>query len=120
MIIPVTTFPLFKLPIHLSYILYLSTFSPTLGILYFSAAIKLCRMLRVRPSILLHSVDFLGKDDNIEELMFFPAMKLPRAKKLEIIAKTIEILRQHYRVVTMEEHAKTLLEASTWPVYGIR
>lgn len=120
MIIPVTTFPVLKLPIHLSYILYLSTFNPVLGTLYFSAAIKLCRMLRVRPSILFHSVDFLGKDDNIEELMFFPAMKLSSAKKLEIIAKTIEILRRHYRVVTMKEHAETMLEASTWPVFGIR
>ncbi|MBL8116423.1 MAG: polysaccharide deacetylase family protein [Anaerolineae bacterium] len=120
MVIPVTTFPIFKMPIHLSYILYLSLISPALGIFYFETAIRLCRKLRVRPSILLHPLDFIGQDDGIEELKFFPAMKLSHTTKLEIISKTMAILKRYYRVVTMEEHARTLLESSTWPVYGIR
>lgn len=120
MIIPVTTFPILKLPIHLSYVLYLSAISPMLGVAYFSAAISICRLLRVRPSILLHPLDFLGKDDNIEELAFFPGMSLTHQKKLEVVGKTLDILKKHYRVVTMEEHARTVLEASTWPVYGLR
>lgn len=120
MIIPVTTFPIIKIPIHLSYIHYLSTFSPSLAMSYYAAAIRLCRLLRVRPSILLHPLDFLGCDDAFEDLRFFPGMRLPQAQKLQIVSQTLNILKQHYRVVTMEEYAKAMMEASIWPVYGLR
>ena len=51
---PVTTFPLLRVPIHLSYVLYLATFSPWLARRYFSTAIGMCRLTGVEPSILLH------------------------------------------------------------------
>lgn len=120
MIIPVTTFPVLKMPIHLSYILYLSTFSQQLGLFYFSTAIALCRLLRIRPSLLLHPLDFLGSDDNIDEMKFFPGMSLPHAQKLHIIGETINVLKRYYSLVTMEEYTDAMNEASTWPVYGIR
>ena len=120
MIIPVTTFPILKIPIHLSYIHYLSTLIPKLGILYFATAIRFCRMLRVRPSLLLHPLDFMGNDDDIGDLKFFPGMRLPHAQKLAIVGNTLDILKRYYRLVTMEEHARVMLDSSTWPVYGIR
>jgi peptidoglycan-N-acetylglucosamine deacetylase len=42
--IPVTTLPLFKVPIHISYILYASGFSPALAKMYFRTALQFCKM----------------------------------------------------------------------------
>ena len=61
--IPVTTMPIFKVPIHVSYILYLSSFSTTLALLYFQFALMLCRPTGTQLSLLLHPLDFLGRDD---------------------------------------------------------
>lgn len=120
MIIPVTTFPIVKLPIHISYVLFLSKFHPALGLLYFETAIRACRMLRIRPSLLLHPLDFLGVDDNQPELMFFPAMGMKADKKVQIVGKALEILKKYYEVMPMRDHALAMSSSSTWPVYGVR
>jgi peptidoglycan-N-acetylglucosamine deacetylase len=102
--IPVTTMPILRLPIHLSYILYLATFSEWLALRYFRVGLGLCRIMNLSPSMLLHPLDFLGKDDGIG-LEFFPAMNLSSTQKLRLMGKMIAIYCKHYRVVTMQEHA---------------
>ena len=102
--IPVTTMPVFKAPIHASYLLYLGQFSPALAALYFRMALALCRLFRVEPSILLHPLDFLGCEDE-RDLSFFPAMGMPTAEKLAIVGQAIDQLARSHRVVTMAEHA---------------
>ena len=61
--IPVTTMPVVKLPIHVSYLLYLASYSPRLARCYFRFALAMCRTFTVSPSLLLHPLDFLGGDD---------------------------------------------------------
>src|SRR5580700_7817554 len=61
--IPVTTMPLLRIPIHASYILYLSCYSTAMAMAYFRTALALCRLTATPPSILLHPLDFLGGDD---------------------------------------------------------
>lgn len=107
--IPVTTMPLVKLPIHLSYLLYLSRFSAPLARFYFWQAIQLCRVFRIEPSLLLHPLDFLGGDDN-QGLSFFPGMNLPAAHKLAIVASAVDTIRRHFRPVTIREHAELALQ----------
>ena len=102
--IPVTTMPLFKVPIHVSYILYLSLFSTTLALLYFRMALKLCRITKTEPSVLLHPLDFLGGDD-MSDLSFFPAMRIMSEKKLEIVSDILRLLEEHYTVVSLKEYA---------------
>lgn len=109
--IPVTTMPIFRLPIHLSYILYLSMFSEWLALRYFRTALALCRTMNLSPSILLHPLDFLGKDDGVG-LEFFPGMNLKYGEKLKLVGKVIAIYCKHFRVVTMQEHALSIAEAS--------
>ena len=70
---PVTTLPIFKVPIHFSYLLYLSVYSPALALLYFRLALWLCRLTGTQPSLLLHPLDFLTQED-VPELAFFPGM----------------------------------------------
>ncbi|MDE2573488.1 MAG: polysaccharide deacetylase family protein, partial [bacterium] len=82
--IPVTTMPILRVPIHVSYLLYLSAVSPALARRYFGFALALCRITNTEPSILLHPLDFLGGDD-CPELAFFPAMNMRAKEKLEIV-----------------------------------
>jgi hypothetical protein len=107
--IPVTTMPLFKLPIHMSYLLYLGQFSQALAASYFRVALGLCRLTGVEPSILLHPLDFMGADDD-QDLAFFPAMKLPAATKMAIVEKALDQLAAHYRIVPLREHAESVRE----------
>lgn len=105
--IPVTTMPLFRIPIHMSYVIYLSRFSKWLARLYFRFALLLCRVTRTQPSILLHPLDFMGRDDT-DALSFFPGMDIAAADKLEFVAEIMDQLQRHFRVVTMREHADLL------------
>lgn len=102
--IPVTTMPVFKIPIHVSYILYLSLFSPGLALVYFRLALAICRLMGVQPSILLHPLDFLGCDD-IEDLAFFPGMRIPSSQKLRVVGKVLRLLADQFNIVTMQQHA---------------
>jgi len=103
--IPVTTMPVFKIPIHASYITYFSTYNKFLAKAYFQFAIKLCKLNRVNPSILLHPLDFLG-DDDITDLSFFPAMKHNSKWKIEILDDVLKILNNQFKLVHMDLFAQ--------------
>ncbi len=107
--IPVTTFPIFKVPIHFSYVLYLSVFSRSLALLYFRLALLCCRLTRTQPSLLLHPLDFLGQED-VPELSFFPGMSLASDHKLKTLAGAIDLLQRQFQVVSVGEHAQNLAD----------
>ncbi len=103
--VPVTTMPLFKAPIHGSYVLYLAKFSVTLAKLYFWSALKMCKLAGVEPSILLHPLDFMGQEDD-EDLAFFPAMDQPAQKKIDLMSDCMEMLTNNFEVVNMLQYAE--------------
>ena len=105
--IPVTTMPLFRMPIHASYILYLAQFSRTLAMTYWRMSLVMCRGFGVSPSLLLHPLDFMGCEDD-RELAFFPAMGRPAEPKVELVAEMIDLMSQHYHIVPMREHAAAI------------
>jgi hypothetical protein len=109
--IPVTTMPIFKVPIHVSYLLYLSGFAPSLAVRYFQAALKLCRLTGTQPSLLLHPLDFLGWDD-MQELNFFPGMSMPSEKKLEVMSEVLRLLSDEFTVLTLQQHAQEVARMS--------
>ncbi len=113
--IPVTTMPGCKVPIHASYILYLSVFSPFLALTYFRTALALCALTRTQPSLLLHPLDFLGGDD-VSELSFFPAMNLPHKKKLAVMSSIFEALATRFTPITMREHAERSIQSGDLPL----
>jgi peptidoglycan/xylan/chitin deacetylase (PgdA/CDA1 family) len=102
--IPVTTMPLLRTPIHLSYLLYLGTRAPRLASAYFDLATRLCRATGTGLSFLLHPLDFLGRED-APELAFFPAMNQPSAGKIDLADKVFSALTRRFQVVTMKAHA---------------
>ena len=103
--IPVTTMPWLKLPLHLSYLVYLAKFSRITARTYFRAALGACKLSGTHPSILLHPLDFMGRED-CPELAFFPGMDLTRARKLALVAEFFEMLLAEWEPVTMGEHAR--------------
>jgi peptidoglycan/xylan/chitin deacetylase (PgdA/CDA1 family) len=105
--IPVTTLPVFKTPIHASYVIYLSTFSKTLARAYWKTAVEMCRMTGTELSLLLHPLDFLSGED-APELKFFPAMNLPIEKKLEFVGEILETFSEKFEIVNLRRHAETV------------
>jgi hypothetical protein len=102
--IPVTTLPVLRVPIHVSYLLYLSAVAPKAALAYFRTALALCRLTGVQPSLLLHALDFLGREDT-RALDFFPAMRLPRERKLALVGGAVDALTARFDVLTLERHA---------------
>lgn len=110
--IPVTTFPVVKTPIHASYLLYLSTFSPVLAKAYWKTALAMCRVTGVEPSLLLHPLDFMCGGD-ATELKFFPGMGLPLTRKLDLLSGILSEYAAGFEVVTMRQHADHVRRGET-------
>jgi peptidoglycan-N-acetylglucosamine deacetylase len=109
--IPVTTLPVLKVPIHVSYLLCLRFFGRNLALQYFNAALRLCQWTRTRPSIVLHPTDFLGCDDT-KDLSFIPGMSFPSEKKIEFVSEVLRGLSTKFTVVTLQQHACLAAEVS--------
>lgn len=105
--LPVTTLPLFRVPIHVSYLLYLGGISPGLAQTYFSSALRLCRLRRIEPSILLHPLDFMGTDD-LDQLRFFPGMGMAGSVKRQQVRRYLRVLSGHYQVVPVGIHVESI------------
>ncbi|MCP3914025.1 MAG: polysaccharide deacetylase family protein [bacterium] len=102
--VPVTTVPFVKVPFHVSYLVYIGCVSRLLAKTYFRTGLGLCRLTGVQPSILLHPLDFLGKDDGVG-LDFFPGMGMESAPKVELVGEVIDLLAARFNVQTMQSHA---------------
>jgi len=105
--IPVTTLPLFKTPIHASYVIYLSTFSRVLARSYWKTAVEMCKLTGTQLSLLLHPLDFLSGED-APELAFFPAMNLPIEKKLEFVGEILDVFSGKFEIVNLRKHAASV------------
>lgn len=105
--VPVTTMPLLRLPMHLSYLLYLRQFSAAAAWSYFHLAMALCKLRGAQPSMLLHPLDFLGGDDE-PDLSFFPAMKLSGEVKTKFAEEVLRVFASHFDVLPMQAHAARL------------
>lgn len=105
--IPTTTMPLLRLPFHLSYLLYLASYSPTVALQYFRLALTLCRATSMPPSFLLHPLDFLGCDDGVG-LEFFPAMGLPARVKCSLARGVLDLLCRSYQPVALLRFSEEL------------
>jgi hypothetical protein len=102
--LPVTTMPLLRVPFHFSYVLYLGGYSRALARSYFSTALRLVRLRGIEPSLLLHPLDVLGRED-VPALEFFPGMSLAREKKLSLVEECLDELQSSFTVTSMCEHA---------------
>ncbi|HLY07837.1 MAG TPA: hypothetical protein VKW04_00905 [Planctomycetota bacterium] len=105
--LPVTTMPGFRVPFHLSYLLFLRRYSRAAAWTYFKTSLALCRMNGISPSYLLHPLDFLG-GDRVRELSFFPGMDLSTELKLDFADDVLDGLKSSFDVVPLGEHARAV------------
>jgi len=105
--VPVTTLPGVRVPFHLTYVLYLSTFSKVAARLYFQGALQACRAAGVEPSLLLHPLDFLGGDE-APNLAFFPGMNLPGEEKRRRTRQYLKDFREAFDVMPLGAYVRTL------------
>jgi hypothetical protein len=103
--VPVTTMPVLRLPIHVSYVLYIATISPKLALAYFRTALLLCKATGTEPSILLHPLDFLSLHDS-PELAFFPAMSMDAATKRTVLFEALRMLADMFEVMPLERFVR--------------
>lgn len=108
--IPVTTLPLLRAPIHFSYLHWLAGFSEPLARSYFSMSMRICDTVGAAPSLLLHPLDFLGRDD-IAELAFFPGMNQTGAEKMERMRRLLAHLSTRYTIRTMGDFAARIADS---------
>jgi peptidoglycan/xylan/chitin deacetylase (PgdA/CDA1 family) len=108
--LPVTTMPLFRLPIHGSYLLRLYEVSPRLAFGYFDTALRLCRFRGVAPSLLLHPTDLLDRSE-APGMEFFPGMAVSGADKAVLLNRVLTTLRRHFELVGTGEHVARLRAA---------
>jgi hypothetical protein len=108
--IPVTSTPFFKMPFHMSYLIYLASYSESLMFNYLRFAVALCKIRGFGPSFLLHPLDFLDAD-LVPELAFFPAMTMRRDKKIRLFRDVINILSRHFKLVDLRTLAQNILES---------
>jgi peptidoglycan-N-acetylglucosamine deacetylase len=105
--IPVTTMPVFKMPFHQSYLLYISGVSVWLMKVYLRFAIFMCRITKTQPSYLLHPLDLVGKD-HVPSLAFFPGMNIKSERKLKIFEIAMGILKKNFELLPMSEFSDRL------------
>ena len=105
--IPVTTMPILRAPFHFSYLHWLAGFSERLADTYLRLALGLCRLRGIEPSLLLHPLDFLGKDD-LAALSFFPGMSHSATQKLDRMHRWLSIFASQFEVLPMGAHAQAL------------
>jgi hypothetical protein len=108
--IPVTTCPVLRAPMHMSYVIWLARRSRRLALAYVRAGLAACRLFRVEPSYLLHSLDFVGRGEH-PELGFFPGMGMVWTQKRAVLSEVLGILQEGFRLMPMGSYNLELLLA---------
>ncbi|MEL4457156.1 polysaccharide deacetylase family protein [Lutimonas vermicola] len=106
--IPVTTIPVFKIPFHLSYLIFISGFSMLLMKAYLNFSLLMCKITKTSPSILLHPLDLIS-GDKVPQLAFFPGMNLPTEKKIDVFKYTLNRIKKDFEVLPMLNFADGLI-----------
>lgn len=116
--IPVTTMPIFKLPFHLSYLIYLGNTSMVIMKTYLNIAILLCKLTRTPISFLLHPLDLIG-GDQLSQLAFFPGMNVKSRKKVEIFMIVIKTIKRYYDLSDMTIYYNSLAKKSPFNIQTV-
>lgn len=105
--VPVTTLPVLRTPVHMTYLLWLSELSPALAKGYWNAHLRLCRTAGLSPSVLLHSHDFAGRGD-VDGMSFFPGFTVDPEVKLRRIDDYLDRLTATFDVVPIGRQVEAL------------
>jgi len=110
--LPVTTLPVMRLPFHFSYLQFVAGHAPAAARQYLRMALYLCRRAHVTPSLLLHSLDFLGVDD-LPGFSFFPGMNRTSGEKMAFVEWALGDIARRYDILTLGQFSDRLRAART-------
>ena len=116
--IPVSTMPFFRTPFHMTWLIYLNSFSQRLTRLYLDSVIHSCRLTNTDLSFLLHPLDIIGKDQ-VPELAYFPGMEAASQTKSDFFRATITKIKNHFELSSLEEHARQVVHHGDLPVVDL-
>ncbi len=102
--LPVTVTPGIRTPFHVSYLMYVASYSRPAALGYFRSALAACEWTKTMPSLLLHPLDFLGAGD-APGLEFFPGMAMPGEKKRAFVDAVLREYARRFDVVAMDDAA---------------
>lgn len=105
--LPVTTLPLARIPLHMSYLQALAAWSPAVAGAYARLGLGMCRRFGVLTSFLLHPPDVLDVDD-VPRLSYFPGMTQGWRAKVALVRRTLESMTDGFDVMTMARAAQRL------------
>lgn len=86
--VPVTTMPIVRSPVHMSYIHTAAAVSPTLGRAYLKSCSGLCRVFGIPISFLIHPPDVLDATD-APQLSYLPGMRASWQDKLDLVRTSL-------------------------------
>ena len=86
--------------------------------IYLNIAINLCKITKTPVSFLLHPLDLIG-GDQIKELAFFPGMDVNSLEKVKVFKSVIDILKNHFRVLAMNEYCIEIQRAKPLKIYPV-
>jgi peptidoglycan/xylan/chitin deacetylase (PgdA/CDA1 family) len=109
--VPVTTIPVLRSPMHLTYVHFLAQFSPFIARTYFRFALRMCRLFRVSPSLLLHPLDFLAADE-LPELECFPGLGSNSDEKRRLTHWCLVQFTESFDVRSLDDFAADLLRSA--------
>ncbi len=98
--VPVTTFPLARIPIHFTYINFIADKSPLAAEAYFTTALMACRATGTAPSLLLHATDFIGSEDRACPA-FLPGMKRTSDRKIALLQRLLQRYFEWFEVMPL-------------------
>lgn len=98
--LPVSTFPLVRTPMHMSYLQALAERSEPAATSYLRGGLWALRRRGVPPSFLLHPTDLVDRRD-APRLDFFPGMRRPAAAKLDTVVDALARLSDRFDVVPL-------------------
>jgi hypothetical protein len=105
--LPVSTMPMLRTPMHMSYLQALGAISSSVADGYFRMALRMLRARGVPPSFLLHPTDLLDARD-APRLAFFPGMARPWDQKLEQLRAALSSLAESFEVVPLGAAARRM------------
>ena len=98
--LPVSTIPLVRTPMHMSYLQALAERSRPVADAYLRGGLWALRRRGVPPSFLLHPTDLVDRRD-APRLDFFPGMRRPAAEKLDTVRAALRRLSEGFDVVPL-------------------
>lgn len=103
--LPVTTVPVFRVPMHPSFLQVPALVSGRLAGMWLGAGLGLCRWREIPPSMLFHPTDVLGAED-VDAPGFIPGVRRPVAEKLALCRAWLGRLVSRHEVLTLRELAE--------------